>query len=243
MFLRRRSQWNNQKHKRKSPRVSLKPAAMKHFCLPGSGKHTARHHSCKMSSGASSKAERLTLIHKQLPLSLCCRFRTAVPPNISLSCLANIERKKKDSTSAFSPQKKRQTQKLGRKARPSQIKRGGKKTKVSKRRAQKNMQYLVFYVNEIAGWHTNVSVNGSKAFLPLQGNPLGSHGLIQWAASSMTHSGEACRIVEETIPDAGVHFVFSRLTPSDLRCLHNVTRQCSVNKIRNKKHIQARNYK
>lgn len=95
MFLRRRSQWNNQKHKRKSPRVSLKPAAMKHFCLPGSGKHTARHHSCKMSSGASSKAERLTLIHKQLPLSLCCRFRTAVPPNISLSCLANIERKKK----------------------------------------------------------------------------------------------------------------------------------------------------
>lgn len=27
----------------------------------------------------------------------------------------------------------------------------------------------------------------------------------------MTHSGEACRIVEETIPDAGVHFVSSRL--------------------------------
>lgn len=68
---------------------------MKHLCLPGSGKHTARHHSCKMSSGASSKAERLTLIHKQLPLSLCCRFRTAVPPNISLSCLANIGKKKK----------------------------------------------------------------------------------------------------------------------------------------------------
>lgn len=41
------------------------------------------------------------------------------------------------------------------------------------------MQYLVFYVNEIAGWHTNVSVNGGKAFLPLQGNPLGWHGLIQ----------------------------------------------------------------
>lgn len=109
MFLRQRSQWNNQKDNRKSPWVSLKPAAMKHLCLPGSGKHTARHHSCKMSSGASSKAERLTLIHKQLPLSLCCRFRTAVPPNISLSCLANIEKKKKkkDSTSAFSPQKKK----------------------------------------------------------------------------------------------------------------------------------------
>lgn len=73
------------------------------------------------------------------------------------------------------------------------------------------MQYLVFYVNEIAGWHTNVSVNGSEAFLPLQGNPLGWHGLIQWEASWMTHSGEACRIVEETIPDAGVHFVFSWL--------------------------------
>lgn len=114
--------WVNEKQKqkdnRRSPRVSLKPAAMKHLCLPGSGKHTARHHSCKMSSGASSKAERLTLIHKQLPLSLCCRFRTAVPPNISLSCLANIEKKKekkKDSTSAFPPQKQRQTQKQRRK--------------------------------------------------------------------------------------------------------------------------------
>lgn len=65
------------------------------------------------------------------------------------------------------------------------------------------MQYLVFYVNEMAGWHTNVSVNGSKAFLPLQGNPLGWHGLIQSAAGWMTHSGEACRIVEETILAAG----------------------------------------
>lgn len=43
----------------------------------------------------------------------------------------------------------------------------------------RSMQYLVFYVNEIAGWHTNVSVNGSEAFLPLQGNPLGWDGLIQ----------------------------------------------------------------
>lgn len=33
------------------------------------------------------------------------------------------------------------------------------------------MQDLGFYVNGIAGSHTNVSVNGSKAFLPLQGNP------------------------------------------------------------------------
>lgn len=114
---------------------------MKHLCLPGSRKHTARHHSCKMSTGASSKAERLTLIHKQLPLSLCCRFRTAVPPNISLSCLANIEKKKKkkDSTSASSPQrKKRQTQKQGRKGSPSQIKRGGKETKENKSGGQKN---------------------------------------------------------------------------------------------------------
>lgn len=76
---------------------------MKHLCLPGSRKHTARHHSCKMSTGASSKAERLTLIHKQLPLSLCCRFRTAVPPNISLSCLANIEKKKKKKKTARLP--------------------------------------------------------------------------------------------------------------------------------------------
>lgn len=87
------------------------------------------------------------------------------------------------------------------------------------------MQYLVFYVNEIAGWHTNVSVNGSKASLPLQGNPLGWHGLIQWAAGWMTHSGEACRIVEETIPGAGVRSVsFSsgplkkNKTEGDARC-------------------------
>lgn len=44
---------------------------------------------------------------------------------------------------------------------------------------KKIMQYSAFYVNEIAGWHTNVSVNGCKAFLSLQGNPLGWHGLIQ----------------------------------------------------------------
>ena len=103
VFLRQMSQWNNAKDNRNSPRVSLRPTAMKHLCLPGSGKHTARHHSCKMSSGASSKAERLTLIHKQLPLSLCCRFRTAVPPNISLSCLANIEKKKKKRKTARLP--------------------------------------------------------------------------------------------------------------------------------------------
>lgn len=44
---------------------------------------------------------------------------------------------------------------------------------------KKIMQYSAFYVNEIAGWHTNVSVNGCKAFLSLQGNPWGWHGLIQ----------------------------------------------------------------
>lgn len=50
---------------------------MKHLCLPAAEST----HSYKMSSRASSNGERLTLIHKQLPLSLCCRFRTAVPPN------------------------------------------------------------------------------------------------------------------------------------------------------------------
>lgn len=79
----------------KSPRVSVKAVASQHLCLCGGRAHAARHHSCKMSSGASSNSKRLTLIHKQLPLVLCrCRFRTAVPPNISLPCLANIEKKK-----------------------------------------------------------------------------------------------------------------------------------------------------
>lgn len=94
--------------------------AIKHLCLHGSGKNTARHHSRKMSSGASSKAEGLTLIHKQLPLSSRCRFRTAVPPNISF--LPGKYGKKKKNTSAFSPQKQRHKQRQGRKGRPSQIK-------------------------------------------------------------------------------------------------------------------------
>lgn len=128
MFLRQISQWNNQKDNGKSPWASLKPAAMKHLCLPCSGKQTARHHSCKMSSGASSKAERLTLIHKQLPLSLCCRFRTAVPPNISLSCLANIE-KKKDRASAFSPQKKKANTEAGKKRQTLANQKGKQKDK------------------------------------------------------------------------------------------------------------------
>lgn len=88
---------NKKKHNGKKAHESpTKPAVLKHRCLRGGRTHTARHHSCKMSSGASSNAKRLTLIHKQLPLALCrCRFRTAVPPNISLPCLANIEKKKK----------------------------------------------------------------------------------------------------------------------------------------------------
>lgn len=115
----------------KSPWVSLKAAAAKHLCLRGSGKHTGRHHSCKISSGASSNGQRLTLIHEQIPLALrCCRFRTAVPPNISLPCLANIEKKKKkkDSTSALSPQEQ---QKKGGKTTTCahKIERGGDKMK------------------------------------------------------------------------------------------------------------------
>ena len=54
-------------------------------------------------------------------------------------------------------------------------------------------------MNDIAGRHTNVSVNGSWAFLPLQGNPWGWHGVVQSGAGRMTHSGKACRIVERTI--------------------------------------------
>lgn len=117
------------KRRKKSFRVSLKPTAMKHLCLPAAEST----HSYKMSSRASSNGERLTLIHKQLPLSLCCRFRTAVPPNISLSCLAKGEKKKKkDSTSAFSPQKQRQTQKQGgKKASP-------RKSKVTAKRQSRN---------------------------------------------------------------------------------------------------------
>lgn len=44
----------------------------------------------------------------------------------------------------------------------------------------------------------------------------------------MTHSGEACRIVEETIPGAGVHFLFASSTltktrdaESNVTCLHD----------------------
>lgn len=81
------------------------------------------------------------------------------------------------------------------------------------RKKQKKVQYSAFYVNEIAGRHTNVSVNGCKAFLSLQGNPSGWHGLIQWAAGWMTHSREACRIVEETIPGAGVRLLYPHWAP------------------------------
>lgn len=140
VFLRQISQWNGKRKKdnRKSPGVSLKPAATKHLCLPGSRKHTARHHSCKMSSGTSSNGERLTLIHKQLPLSLCCcRFRTAVPPNISLPCLANIEGKKKEKIQhvcLLSSEKKKGGKHKSEVER--HVKRGGKKTKDNKSRGQ-----------------------------------------------------------------------------------------------------------
>lgn len=202
MFLRQRTQWNNRKDRKKGPRVSLEQQQRSIFVSPGNGKHTARHHSCKMSSGASSKAERLPLIHKQLPLSLCCRFRTAVPPNISFLLPGKYRKKKK--------QKKREHVCLpSEKNTPCRVLANQNRTlkdEGGEEQRTKRMQYLVFYVNEIAGWHTNVSVNGSMAFLPLQGNPLGWLGPIQWGARWMTHSGEACRIVEETIQDAGVHF-------------------------------------
>lgn len=142
---------------------------MKHLRLPGSRKHTARHHSCKMSSGASSKAERLTLIHKQLPLSLCCRFRTAVPPNISLSCLANIEKKTARLLSLL--RNKGRFKRREEKAAPHKSREEAKRQRRKRAEGNKGVQYLFFYVNEIAGRHTNVSVNGSEAFLPLQGNP------------------------------------------------------------------------
>lgn len=128
---------------------------MKHLCLPAAEST----HSYKMSSRASSNGERLTLIHKQLPLSLCCRFRTAVPPNPFPAWQKEKKKKEEeDSTSAFSPQKQRQTQKQGGKGKPSQIKSDGKKTKQKRSSGQekKGMQFLVFYVNEIAGWHTSV---------------------------------------------------------------------------------------
>lgn len=66
-------------------------AAVQHHRLPQSAESI---HLYKMSSGAFSKAEILTLIHKQLPLSVCFRFRTAVLPNISLSCLAREKKKR-----------------------------------------------------------------------------------------------------------------------------------------------------
>lgn len=164
-----------------------------------------------MPSGATSNGERLTLIHKQLPLAAAAADFALQSLPTSLFPAWQIK-KKKGSTSAFSPQKKKkkENKKAGRKR---QILTDDKAKRQRRKRAEdkKSMQYLVFYVNEIAGWHTNVSVNGSKAFLPLQGNPLGWHGLIQWGADWMTHSGVACRIVEETIPDTGVHFVFSAL--------------------------------
>lgn len=142
------------KEGKKSQRVSLKSAATQHLCLLGSKKkaHATRHHSCKMSSGASSNSKILILIHKQLPLSLCCcRFRTAVPPNISLLFLANTEKKKKlGSTSAFTPQKKkRKTQERG-SERLCETKEDPKRQKRI-RAGEKKVQYLAFYVNEIAG--------------------------------------------------------------------------------------------
>lgn len=129
---------------RKRPRVSLKAAAMKHLCLPGSGKHTARHHSCKMSSGASSNVQRLTLIHKQLPLSVCRRFRTAVPPNISLSCLANVE-KNKNSTSALSPQKKGRNKKQGEKPSPCKPKEEEKTKGNKSSRRREHAKFSLLY--------------------------------------------------------------------------------------------------
>lgn len=163
--------------------MSWKSAAAQHLCLPGSGKHSGSHHSYKMSSGASSSGERLTLIHKQLPLSLCrCRFRTAVPPNISLPFLANSL--KKQAACLPFQRKKKETIKAS-----QQKKEEAKEHKSGSSNNKKIMQHSAFYVNEIAGRHTNVSVNGCKAFLSLQGNPLGWHGLIQWGAGWMTHSG------------------------------------------------------
>lgn len=75
--------------------------------------------------------------------------------------------------SAFSEKKRKQLKPRSRK------KRRQKSTNQAAAATKKIMQYSAFYVNEIAGWHTNVSVNGCKAFLSLQGNPLGWHGLIQ----------------------------------------------------------------
>lgn len=76
--------------------------------------------------------------------------------------------------SAFSEKKNRETIKASRRKKEE-----AKERKSGSSDDQKIMQYSAFYVNEIAGWHTNVSVNGCKAFLSLQGNPLGWHGLIQ----------------------------------------------------------------
>lgn len=103
---------------------------MKHLCLPAAEST----HSYKMSSRASSNGERLTLIHKQLPLSLCCRFRTAVPPNPFPAWQKEKKKKEEeeDSTSAFSPQKQRQTQKQGGK------KESPRKSKVTAKRQSRN---------------------------------------------------------------------------------------------------------
>lgn len=76
--------------------------------------------------------------------------------------------------SASSERKKRGTIKAS-----QQKKEEAKEHKSGSSNHKKTMQYSAFYVNEIAGWHTSVSVNGCKAFLSLQGNPWGWHGLIQ----------------------------------------------------------------
>lgn len=64
----------------------------------------------------------------------------------------------------------------------------------------------------------------------------------------MTHSGEACRIVEETISKAGVHFSLSLKCPlkvlrtsSDLRCLCNLKKiMCRLQDKKQRKHIKDR---
>lgn len=114
-----------------------------------------------MSSGASSSSQRATLIHKQLPLSLArcrCRFRTAVPPNISLPCLADGLKKPGSMSASSERGEKRATTRA---SQQEKKKRGGKRAQIRQQQPRKtSMQYSAFYVNERAGRHTSVSVNG-----------------------------------------------------------------------------------
>lgn len=126
---------------------------MKHLCLPAAEST----HSYKMSSRASSNGERLTLIHKQLPLSLCCRFRTAVPPNPFPAWQKEKKkrRRRRQHVCLLASETKANTEAGGKKGKPSQIKSDGKKTKQKRSSGQEKKRHAVFSL--LCEWNSRLA--------------------------------------------------------------------------------------